>query len=74
VTQSIKSGFINKWIENIVPTVTVRLYLNQKQWITGNILTEQKGRADAFRERDLEGYKKSCPPTNHQTGKASIQD
>ena len=30
------TGFINKCIEDIVPTVTVRTYPNQKPWITGN--------------------------------------
>ena len=36
------TGFINKCIEDIVPTVTVRTYANQKPWITGSILTELK--------------------------------
>jgi hypothetical protein len=44
-----------------VPTVTVCTYPNQKPWITGNIRTELKGRAAAFKERDSnpETYKKS---------------
>jgi hypothetical protein len=55
------TGFINKCIEEVVPTVTVRIYPNQKPWITGNIRTELKGRAAAFKERvsNLEAYKKS---------------
>ena len=55
-------GFINKCIEDVVPTVTVRTYPNQKPWITGNIHTELKGRAAAFKVRDSnpEAYKKSC--------------
>jgi hypothetical protein len=55
------TGFINKCIDDIVSTVTVRTYPNQKPWIAGNILTELKGRAAAFKERDsdLEAYKKS---------------
>lgn len=54
-------GFINKCIDDVVPTVTVRTYPNQKLWITGNILTELKGRAATFMERDSnpEAYKKS---------------
>ena len=54
-------GFINKCIDDIVPTVTVHTYPNQKQWITGNIHTELKGRAAAFKEGDLnpEAYNKS---------------
>jgi hypothetical protein len=33
------TGFINKCIKDVVPTVTVRTYPNQKRWITGNIRT-----------------------------------
>ena len=40
-------GFINKYIDDVVPTVTVRTYPNQKPWITGKICTELKGRAAA---------------------------
>ena len=55
-------GFINKCIDDVVPTVTVRTYPNQKPWITGNIRTELKARAAAIKERDSnpEIYKKSC--------------
>ena len=55
------TGFINKFIEDIIPTMTVRTYPNQKPRITGNICTELKGRAVAFKERDSkpETYKKS---------------
>jgi hypothetical protein len=55
------TGFINKCIEDVVPTVTVRTYPNQKPWITGNIHTELKGRDAAFKVRDSnpEAYKKS---------------
>ena len=55
------TGFITKCIDEMVPTVTVRTYPNQKPWITGNIRPELKGRAAAFKERDsnLEAYKKS---------------
>ena len=54
-------GFINKCIDDVVPTVTVRTYPKQKPWITGNIRTELKGRAATFMERDSnpEAYKKS---------------
>ena len=40
--------------------MTVRAYPNQKPWITGNILTERKGRAAAFKvwDSNLEAYKK----------------
>ena len=54
-------GFINKRIDNVIPTVTVRTYPNQTPWITGNIRTELKARAAAFKEWDSnpEAYKKS---------------
>ena len=37
------TGLINKCIDDVVPTVTVRTYHNQKAWITGSIRTELKG-------------------------------
>ena len=40
------TGFINKCIVDVVPPENVRTYPNQKPWITGNIRTELKGRAD----------------------------
>jgi hypothetical protein len=46
------TGYINKCIEDVVPTETVCAYPNQKPWITGNIRTELKGRATAFKEQD----------------------
>ena len=41
-------GFINKSIDDVVPTVTVRTYPNQKPWITGNILAKLKARVAGF--------------------------
>ena len=54
-------AFINKCIDDVIPTVTVRTYPNQKPWIACSIRTELKARAAAFKERDsnLEAYKKS---------------
>ena len=48
-------------IDDVIPTVTVRTYPNQKPRITGNFRTVIKGRAAAFKERDSnpEAYKKS---------------
>ena len=53
------TGFIYKCIEDVVPTVTVHTYPNQKPWITGNICTELKGKDAAFKEWDsnLGAYK-----------------
>jgi hypothetical protein len=55
------TGFINKCIDDIFPTETVRTYPNHKPWITGNIHTELKARAAAFKEWDTnpDTYKKS---------------
>ena len=44
-------GFINKCIDDVVPTVTAHTYPNQKPWITGIIHIELKARAAAFKER-----------------------
>jgi hypothetical protein len=54
-------GFLNKCIDDVVPTVTVRTYPNQKPWITGNIPTELRARAAAVKEQDTnpDAYKKS---------------
>ena len=41
--------FINKCTTEVVPTVTIRTYPNQKPWITGNISTELKARAADFK-------------------------
>ena len=72
------TGFINKCIEDVVPTVTVRTYPNQKPWITGNIHTELKGRAAASKSGTLTRKRIRNPampsdePSNK--GKASIQN
>ena len=43
-------GFINKCINDILPTVTVCTYPNQKPWITSNICIELKTRAAGFKK------------------------
>ena len=45
-------GFIKNCIDDVVPTVTVGTYPNQKPWIIDNIRIELKARAAAFKERD----------------------
>ena len=54
-------AYINMCIDDIVPTVTIRTYPNQKPLITGNICTDFKAIATAFKEREtnLDAYKKS---------------
>jgi hypothetical protein len=68
-------GFINKCIDDVIPTVTVCTYPNQKPWITGNICTELKGRAVAFKKQDssTEAFKKSAMPSDLTTKKAKHQ-
>jgi hypothetical protein len=58
-----------------VPTVTIRTYPNQKPWIKGNICTELKGRAAAFKVRDSnpEAYKKSCNALRRTINQAKRQ-
>jgi hypothetical protein len=46
------TGFINNCINDVFPTVTVCTYPNHRPWITGNIHTELKVRAAAFKELD----------------------
>jgi hypothetical protein len=57
--RNLDTGFINKCIDDVIPTVTVHTYPNQKPWITGNIHTELEARAAAFKEWDnnLDAYK-----------------
>ena len=45
--------FINKCIDDVVPTVTVRTYPNQKPWITGSISTELKAFCSRFQGAGL---------------------
>jgi hypothetical protein len=49
-------GFINKCIDNIVPTVIVCTFPNQKPWITGN---SRIARVSAFKVRDMPSDKPS---------------
>jgi hypothetical protein len=46
------TGFNYNVIDDVVPTVTVRTYPNQKPWIKGIICTELKARAATFKESD----------------------
>jgi hypothetical protein len=55
------TGFINKCIDDVVPTGTMYTYPNQKPWMTGNIRIELKAKAATFKEQDinLDAYNKS---------------
>jgi hypothetical protein len=52
---------VTDFINDVVPTVTVSTFPNQKPWITGKICTELKARVAAFEEWDtnLDVYNKS---------------
>ena len=63
-------GFINKCIDDVVPTVTVRTYPNQKPWIIGNIRIELKARAAAFKEWDTNPDPDT--PSNEPSNKQSV--
>jgi hypothetical protein len=64
--------FINKCIDDVIPTVTVRTYHNQKPWITGNIRIELKTRAAAFKERDTNPDANPALPSDEQSNKQSV--
>jgi hypothetical protein len=42
------SEFISKCIGDVVPTVTIKTFSNQKPWIDGSIRTKMKARTTAF--------------------------
>ena len=42
------SEFIRKCIGDVVPTVTIKTFPNQKLWIDGSILTKLKAQTTAF--------------------------
>ena len=68
-------GFIKKCIKDVIPTVTVRTYPNQKPWITGNIRIQLKARAAAFKEQDTnpDAYKRSRYALRQTIKQAKLQ-
>ena len=71
------TGFINKCINDVVPTVTIRVYTpTRDQWITSNIRTELKSRDAAVKERDSnpDVYKKSLYALRRTIKQAKHQD
>ena len=55
------TGFINKCIDCVIPTRTIRTYPNQKPWIIDNIHAGLTARATAYKERDtdMDAFKKA---------------
>ena len=42
------SEFISKWIGDIIPSVTIKTFPNQKPWIDGSICTKLKAPTTTF--------------------------
>ena len=51
------SEFIRKCIGDVVPTVTITTYPNQKPWIDGGIRAKQKVRTSAFIRKNMAEFK-----------------
>ena len=47
--------FIRKCIGDVVRTVTIKIYPNQKSWLDGSIRAEQKARTTAFNHGKVNG-------------------
>ena len=68
------TGFINKCIEDVVPTVTVCIDPIQKPWITSNIHTELKGRPAISRSKTLTQklIRNPSMPSNEPSNRQSV--
>ena len=66
------SVFIKKCIGDVVPTVTIKTYLNQKPWMDGGICAKLKARSIAFshgkRSENISEYK-PCSYTSARQSK-----
>lgn len=51
------SGYISTCVENIVPTIQVRKFPNQKPWVNREVLQLLRARSAAFRSGDEAEYK-----------------
>ena len=67
------TGFINKCIDDVIPTVTVRTYPNQKPWIKGNIHTKLKARAAAIWMLMRNPAMPSHKPSNRESVKTGLR-
>ena len=70
--------FIRKCIVDVIPTVTIKTYPNQKPWIDGSIRTKLKARTTAFNHGKVTGNMveyKQCSYSLRKaiTGKTSVQ-
>ena len=53
------TGFIKKCIEDVVPTKTVRVYPNQKPWLSCEVRAALNTRTAAFKSGNTDDYKKA---------------
>ena len=61
-------GFINKCIDDVVPTETVRTYPNQKPWITGNRVELVLSRSGTLTRKPIRNpAMRSDEPSNRQS-------
>ena len=65
-------SFINKCVADVVPTVTVRTYPNQKPLITGIICTELKGRASRSGTLTRKLIRNPSMPSDEPSNKKSV--
>ena len=65
--------FIRKWIGNVLPTVSIKTYPNQKTWIDVSIRAELKARPTAFNHGKVTGNMVKYKQCNYSHRKAIKQ-
>ncbi|CDQ62704.1 unnamed protein product [Oncorhynchus mykiss] len=70
------SEFISKCIGDVVPTVTIITFPNQKPWIDGSIRAKLKARTTDFNHDKVTGnmtkYRQCSFPSARQSNKLSV--
>ena len=67
------SDFIRKCIGDVVPTVTIKTYPNQKPWMDGGICAKLKARTTAFNHGKMSGNKAEYKQCSYSLRKAIKQ-
>ena len=67
------SKFISKCIDDVVPTVTIKIFPNQKPWIDGSILAKLKAQTNAFNHGKATGNMTKYKPCRYSLRKAIKQ-
>jgi hypothetical protein len=65
--------FIRKCIGDVVPTVTIQTYPNQKPWIDGSIRAKLKARTTTFNHGKVTGNMVDFKQSSHSLRKAISQ-